>query len=83
MKTKYKYIHFDELLDYGYYCYNNKTDEDLGPVMYYSPWRQWVFGKDPVFNSSCLRDIADFLEQLNKAGGAKWGGVRIVRQRKL
>lgn len=68
MKTKYKYIHFDETIKGRWYCYRNKSGEDLGNAEYYKPWRQWVmeFKEDYVFNAQCLIDIADFLSQLNK-----------------
>lgn len=70
MKTRYKYIHFEELhLADGplrYFCLNNKDGGELGYVEYYESWQTWVFSADHncVFNSSCLRDIADFMKQL-------------------
>jgi len=68
MKTRYKYIHFDDVQDCGWYCYNNRNDDSLGCVTFYPIWKQWVidFRPDMVFNNQCLRDIADFLDQLNK-----------------
>ena len=68
MKTRYRYIHFDEAEGVGWYCYNNKSETTLGCVTYYARWRQWVidFKEDCVFNVQCLQDIADFLGQLNK-----------------
>ena len=32
------------------------------------PWKQFVFAADPdtVFSADCLRDIQDFMEQLNR-----------------
>ena len=74
MKTKYKYIHFNETVKGTWYCYNNKTESDLGCVEYYKRWKQWVwvwgrigeFEQDRVFNGQCLEDIIDFLGQLNK-----------------
>lgn len=71
MKIKYKYIHFEKLGEYGkhsqYACYNNKSNGMLGGISYYIKWRQFVFypQADTIFNSSCLLDIVDFLDQLN------------------
>jgi len=68
MKKRYRYIHFEEVLDCGWYCYNNGSHARLGTATYYPQWEQWVmdFQEDCVFNIQCLRDIADFLGQLNK-----------------
>lgn len=68
MKLKYTYIHFEEYPDDEWVCWNNNCKDILGQVRYYSRWRQYVieFEEVCVFNSRCLRDVADFLEQLNK-----------------
>jgi len=71
MKTKYKYIEFVRtVLNDCWNCLNKKSGDELGSVFYYKPWKQFVFEfnelGDCVFNSSCLRDVADFLDQLNK-----------------
>jgi hypothetical protein len=36
----------------------------IGRLLYYRPWRQYVFEgrENAVFNASCLRDIIDFIE---------------------
>lgn len=69
MKTRYKYIHFekdDPTLD-RWFCCNNKTNSEMAEIIYYEPWKQYVieYMSEFVFNNSCLRDIADFLDQLN------------------
>lgn len=70
MRTKYKYIHFEKLLDAKsrtyWFCKNNKSKRGLGIVEYYKPWRQYVFEAygDCVFNIDCLNDIVDFMKQL-------------------
>ena len=71
MKTKYKHIQFEKAppgLGWIWSCYNNKTNELLGDIDYYKSWRQYVieFQSGCVFNNQCLRDIADFLDQINK-----------------
>ena len=71
MKTEYKYIKFVQttFLDY-WNCLNKKSNDELGSVFFYKPWNQFIFEPpefgDIVFNSLCLRDIAHFLDQLNK-----------------
>ena len=74
LKTKYKFIHFEQAGS-GWSLRNSKTKDVMGYVAYYSPWRQYVveFSKlNYVFNNQCLRDTADFMDQLNK----KKGGFR-------
>ena len=70
LKTKYRYIKFEvwgmeELMKWA--CLDKK-EIPLGYAIFYEPWNQWVMEFEPecVFNNSCLRDITDFLEQLNK-----------------
>lgn len=48
--------------------HNIKTGAAMGAVSYYAPWKQFVieFVEDCVFNNQCLKDITDFLEQLNR-----------------
>jgi len=71
LKTEYKYIvfKFTDAADHkkGAECLNKKSGTILGYVEYYTPWKQYVieFREDFVFNVSCLKDIADFLRQLN------------------
>ena len=72
MKTKYKYIYFikgekallDEVI---WHCWNKKKTL-LGSVVYCEQWHEWEFQPKPMmgFTIECLRDIADFLDQLNK-----------------
>ena len=67
MKTQYKHIHFVSLISPNIWiCRNNKTNEDLGAIKYYSPWKRHVFeGQDGcVFDINCLNDIIDFIKQL-------------------
>jgi hypothetical protein len=77
MKTEYKHIFFEKwtLLSKKadnpeYNCRNNKTKTILGYISYYEPWSCYVWqGKENCcFDKNCLRDIADFLDQLNKEG---------------
>jgi len=66
---KYKYIRFEqsEETKTGWYCKNKKSDDILGFVYFYKPWKQYCFYTidNMVFNISCLQDIADFLGYLN------------------
>ena len=70
VKLKYKYIHFVEYKreSIAYTMHNTKSGEAMGAVSYYPQWRQSVveFVENCVFNNQCLKDIADFLEQLNR-----------------
>ena len=77
MKTKYKHIHFVEALSDDaqpdYLCYN-KSDEVLGWIEYYFPWRQYVFStkaKEMVFSKSCLQDIEHFITQVEQSKEAE------------
>ena len=70
MKTKYKHIHFEKAsLGLGciWECWNNKAGQLLGVIPKQKVWRQYVFEpqSDCIFNNGCLRDIADFLDQIN------------------
>jgi hypothetical protein len=67
MKTKYKFIHFYEVVDGEWVCFtNSKPLKGLGVCEYYAPWKQWQFvpSMDTAFTSDCCRDIAHFLDQL-------------------
>ena len=77
---KYKYIYFIEVEQKPktkvYECRNNTTDEVLGIVKWNCGWRQYCFFTidfknrllcyEVVFSASCLNDIADFLNKINK-----------------
>ena len=73
MNKEYKWICFKEIPNPNkktskWNCINT-TGEQLGEVHWLSRWRQYVFEPDfnaLEFNNRCLRDIADFLDQLNK-----------------
>lgn len=69
MKTRYKHIHFVENNDqrFRYVCRNNKSNDILGFISFYSAWGQFIFEPATVhyvFSHDCLTDIADFLSQL-------------------
>jgi hypothetical protein len=66
MKTRYKYIYFEEQEKLHWFCRNNKTSSLLGHVTFYKHWRQWVFTPelDCIFSADCLADIHDFMGQL-------------------
>jgi len=72
MRTKYKYIEFvPTVLDGHWNCLNRRGKETLGSVSFYQQWKQYIFEPEElnccVFSSDCLRDIAEFLDQLNRA----------------
>ena len=53
----------------------NTSNDCLGIIRWYGPWRQYVLNVSPVgeltFNCGCLQDIADVLIRLNKAHKTK------------
>jgi len=70
-KTKYKHIHFEKQLTLyshkpWYLCLNNKSKALLGDVVFFEPWRKYVFEPedDSIFDETCLADIIHFLKQL-------------------
>lgn len=70
MKTKYKYIHFEQLESSTktsvWNCNPNSGGYPLGMVKWYVPWRQYCFNpvSHTVFNKGCMEDINDFITQL-------------------
>lgn len=68
LKTEYKFIRFVQFKSQRWYCENKKHGDLLGGVVFCSQWNQYTFAppSGTEFSADCLRDIADFLEQLNK-----------------
>lgn len=74
MKTRYKYIHFVKLLwskqqsEDFWGCFNNKTGDRLGTVDWFDNWQQYELStsENAGFTIGCLRDIADFMQQLKE-----------------
>ena len=80
MKTKYKYIYFENKSSIYrkrktqiWWCRNNRSRSVLGIVKWYSQWRQYCFFPDPhtVFNTICCEDIINFIKQLNSEHKSK------------
>ncbi len=78
MKTKYKFIYFNQIkmtdgIEWAIISnkahVNGVVDDKhlMGGISYYTPWKQYVaeFRDGFVFNNECLLDVADFLSQLN------------------
>ena len=72
MKTKYKYIEFEKLeeLNGTIWRCRNRYETILGYMVYVHKWSEWEFQPEPDtgYTIACCRDIADFLDQLNKEG---------------
>jgi len=71
MKTEYKYIEFKKGLDPKTWdCLNRRSKNILCGIAFHPTWKQWVMETDhcvdSIFNNSCLLDIVDFINQLNK-----------------
>jgi len=72
MKTQYQYIHFDKKFNLAkttiWACVNNNGGYELGEVKWSPGWRQYCYfplhPNKSVYSSGCLKDIADFIEQL-------------------
>lgn len=73
MKTKFKFIHFEEattLYGSGWEVKNNRTNHLLGEITFYAEWDDYVFQASPktIFNDECLNDIIQFINQLKSQG---------------
>ena len=70
LRTHYKHIYFEQRADKDWDCLNNKSNTLLGWISWYYSWKNYVFtgSTTSIFDAGCLRDIADFLEQLNMGG---------------
>ncbi len=71
MKTRYKYIHFEEGPNPGrstrrFLCRNTESRLILGEVKWERGWRQYCFSPMgcTVFSKGCLEDVNDFIGQL-------------------
>lgn len=70
MKTLYKYIHFEKVAETpktsSWICRSNRSNDDLGMVKWYGPWRQYCYfsAGGSVYNVGCLSDISNFIEQV-------------------
>jgi hypothetical protein len=72
-KTHYRYIYFVQIYSLSkkrktmqWDCRGWHSDQSLGQVKWYGPWRQYCFfpGADTVFNVGCMNDICNFIGQL-------------------
>ena len=71
-KTQYKYLTFIKEAQPGktsvWQCCNTKSGTSLGIVKWFGDWRQYCYFPtvQAVYSAGCLRDIADFMEQLRR-----------------
>lgn len=70
LKTTYRHVKFEiwgleELKKWE--CLSKRTDNTLGWVIFYEPWKKWVIEYKPecIFDSACSKDISHFLGQLD------------------
>lgn len=77
MKTKYKFIHFEERSDElfknnsvrkVFIIRNNKSNSNLGSIEWCAPWNRYCFipNEVAIFDASCLADIQHFIGQLKE-----------------
>lgn len=79
--TKFEYIHFVKVAEKPktvvYEVRSNRSEEVLGEVKWYGPWRQYCFhpalDKLTVWNAGCLRDLIAFIESLPRKTNRKKG----------
>ena len=52
----------------GWSILNKKHGNRLGDVVWYPPWKQYVFegAEDCIFSADCLAEISAFLGRLNQ-----------------
>jgi outer membrane PBP1 activator LpoA protein len=66
LKTKYKHIEFVVNAN-EWICIAHSTQAKLGTIQFHRYWKTHVYlPENSLYSPDCLRDIADFLEQLNK-----------------
>ena len=51
-----------------YAVVNKSSDNEIGQIEWYYPWRQYIFApvEASVYNDGCLDTITAFLKRLNK-----------------
>lgn len=59
-----------------WFVQNARTSAKLGTVAWYSQWRRYVFsstnGVHTIFDSKCLQEIADFLDEQTNIQKEGW-----------
>lgn len=75
LQTKFQWITFREVVTKPgrvtrvFECRTNEGNDFLGCIRWYSPWRRYCFmpaSSVLVFEQTCLRDIATFLDALTE-----------------
>ena len=63
-----KFITFREVYPGDWRVINNRSGDQLGEIGYYAEWRQFVMyaAEFTFWSHDCLRDVADFTQQLNR-----------------
>lgn len=72
MKTHFEFIYFELIPSKqkkkDWVCKTCASKVVLGTVLYWSPWRKYVFDPErlscPIFSPGCLRDVALFTESV-------------------
>ena len=70
LKRRYRYIRFEQVGGV-WYCVTNRGDDILGRLSWHRNWHEWEIETAPgsVFSWECLRDMSNFLQQLNERAG--------------
>jgi len=71
MKTRYKYINFEVIVEKPktkvWSCRNNYSTTELGQVKWYRAWKQYCYFPScpAVYSVGCLEDINNFIRQIS------------------
>ena len=65
MKTRYKYINFEEYA-HGWDIWNNARGNRLGRLRWNDTWKMWVLSDEPdaIWSMDCLADVQAFVKRL-------------------
>jgi len=68
MKSQLGQFMYAEDIFGGWSILNTKYGNRIGDVVWYPPWKQYVFegAEDCVFSADCLQEIVKFLLRLNE-----------------
>ena len=73
---KYKFIHVSQdatkEMHAGkpvYYIFNNRSNEAIGKIYWFAPWRMWAttLRENSVWSSGCLADVRDAIKRISEA----------------
>jgi hypothetical protein len=72
MKTEYQFLHFVKVEQKPktmvWSCQAHHGNDELGIIKWFASWRQYCYfpSVQSVYSTGCLKDIADFIDQLKE-----------------